>query len=331
MENEPMVEVKNLKKLFSAHRGLLGSMFSRKKETFIYAVDGLSFRIMNGEMFGLVGESGSGKTTTGKLLLRLYEPTSGQIFFKGKEMTKLKGRDLRNWRKTAQMIFQDPYESLDPRYTVHDTICEPLSIHHIKLSRDQKTEAVCGMLEKVELSPAQYFVERFPSELSGGQRQRVAIARALMTDPEFIVADEPVSMLDASVRAGIIKLLLKLRRDFNVTCLFITHDLSVARYLCDRIAVMYIGRIVEIGHKEDVISNALQPYTKVLLTSVPVIDTKYRRQRKVSSHIVEPSAIYTSNGCRFYPRCPERKDICKRSEPILREVEHNHYVACHLI
>lgn len=257
-----LIIAENLRKMFPIRKRLLG------RQEYITAVDNVDFKINKGEVFGLVGESGSGKTTCGRLLLRLVEPTSGSIHYDGVNITGLRGRELLNFRRRVQMIFQNPYESLNPRFTVYDSVAEPLIIQGIADGEDRRMR-VLNALERVRLTPAEGFLKRYPHELSGGQRQRVAIARALVTGPEFVVADEPVSMLDVSIRAGILNLMLDLRDDLNLTMLFITHDLAVARYICDRIAVMQRGRIVELGSRESLIENPQHPYTRRLLSAVP--------------------------------------------------------------
>jgi peptide/nickel transport system ATP-binding protein len=319
-----MAEVKNLKKLFPVQRRFWG-----KGHQFVHAVDGISFSINKGKILGLVGESGSGKTTCGKLMVRLFKPTDGSIFIDNKDIEHLEKNQLKEFRKTVQMIFQDPYESLNPRMTVMDTIVEPLIIQHIgdSLSREEK---VLQALEIVELMPTKEFIYKFPHELSGGQRQRVSIARALVVEPKFIVADEPVSMLDASIRVGIMNLLLHLKDKFNLTYLFITHDLAVARYMCDELAVMYLGKIVEQGQTEDVIKNPQHPYTKALLSAVPIPDPDYKRPRvEIKGKISAP--INPGIECRFATRCTYIKDICKTNMPKLKDIGNQHLVACHLV
>ncbi len=318
-----MVEVKNLKKLFPVQRRFWG-----KVHEFVYAVDEVNFSIKKGKTLGLVGESGSGKTTCGKLMVRLFEATSGNVFIDGKDIEHLKKKQLKEFRKIVQMIFQDPYESLNPRMTVMDTIVEPLLIQHIgdSVSREEK---VFQTLEIVELTPPQEFIYRFPHELSGGQRQRVSIARALVIEPKFIVADEPVSMLDASIRVGIMNLLLRLKDKFNLTYLFITHDLAVARYMCDELAVMYLGKIVEKGQTEEVIKNPQHPYTRALLSAVPIPNPEYKRPRvEINGRITTP--INPGVECRFAARCPKVKDICRKQMLELKDIGNQHFVACQL-
>ncbi|MCD6445143.1 ABC transporter ATP-binding protein [Candidatus Bathyarchaeota archaeon] len=296
---------------------------------FIKAVDGVSFSIKQGEIFCLAGESGCGKTTTGRLILRLEEPTAGKISFKGKDITSLDERELIEFRRKAQIIFQDPYESLNPHMRVIDIVSEPLSIHKLVHSREEVIERVAKALEDVALKPPEEFMYRYPHELSGGQRQRIAIARAIILQPEFIVADEPVSMLDMSIRAEILDLMLGIRDRYGMAYLFITHDLAVAKHICDRIAIMYLGKIVELGEATEVIDNPLHPYTKALTAAIPVPDPRVKIgeipiKGEVSSPINPPS------GCRFHPRCPYAMDICREKEPNLKEVEKGRKVACHL-
>lgn len=318
-----MIEVKELKKLFPVQH-----KFWRKPNQFVHAVDGVSFYVGKGKILGLVGESGSGKTTCGKLLVKLLKPTSGSIFIDGKDIAQLEKKQLKEFRKIAQMIFQDPYESLNPRMTVMDTVVEPLVIQHIG-DVTYREEKVLQTLEIVELTPANEFIYKFPHELSGGQRQRVSIARALIVEPKFIVADEPVSMLDASIRVGIMNLLLELRDRFNLTYIFITHDLAVARYMCDELAVMYLGKIMEKGPTEEVIKNPQHPYTKALLSAVPIPNPNYHRPRvEIKGRATIP--INPGPECRFAPRCPEKKDICQKQTPELKDYGNEHFVACFL-
>ncbi len=319
---EVMIEARKLRKSFPVQH-----KFWSKADKFVQAVDDITFSINKGKILGLVGESGSGKTTCGKLLVRLLEATSGNIFIDGQDIAHLKKRELKRFRKTVQMIFQDPYESLNPRMTVMDTIIEPLVIQQIGDSISRK-EKVSQVLEVVELTPPQEFMFRFPHELSGGQRQRVSIARALVIEPKFIVADEPVSMLDASIRVGVMNLLLKLRDKFDLTYLFITHDLAVARYMCDELAVLYSGKLMEKGPTEMVIKNPQHPYTKSLLSAVPIPDPMSKRKRlEIKGGITTP--INPGPECRFATRCPQVEDICKRQMPELKNLGEEHFVACY--
>ncbi len=324
VEDDHLIEIKNLVMYYPVVAGLL-----RRKVADVKAVDDISFYIKRGETLGLVGESGCGKTTTGRCILQLSKPTAGQIFFEGKELTKLKGGAIRHLRRNMQLIFQDPYASLDPRMKAGDVIGEPLLVH--KLARGKKyREKVEELLRMVELEPR--MAERYPHEFSGGQRQRIGIARALAVSPKFIVCDEPVSALDVSIQAQVIKLLMKLKDEFNLTYLFIAHDLSVVRYISDRVAVMYLGKIMEITHSDEIYDNPLHPYTQALLSAVPIPDPAVDRKRKrilLTGDV--PSPINPPSGCHFHPRCRRAEDICKNEEPELRDVGGEHWVACHLV
>jgi len=325
---ENVVEADGLKKWFPVRRGL-ADVILRRPPKFIRAVDGVSFAIKRGEIFCLAGESGCGKTTTGRLILRLEEPTAGRILFKGVDITNLDGEELIEFRRKAQIIFQDPYESLNPHMRVIDIISEPLSIHKLAHNREEVIERVTKTLEDVALKPPEEFMYRYPHELSGGQRQRVAIARAIILQPEFIVADEPVSMLDMSIRAEILDLMLGIRDRYGIAYLFITHDLAVAKHICDRIAIMYLGKIVELGEATEVIDDPLHPYTKALTAAIPVPDPRVKiGEIPIKGEV--PSPISPPSGCRFHPRCPYAMDICSKKEPDLREVERGRKVACHL-
>ncbi len=329
MAKKTVINVKHLKKYFPVRGGLMSSLGSGKEQKFVHAVDDVSFKIHEGEVFSLVGESGCGKTTTGRLLTRLEDPTSGHIYFHKRDIAHLDGKDLKSFRRNVQMIFQDPYESLNPRLTVFSTVAEPLIVHHVGDTIDEREDLVAKALEAAELKPAMEYLHRYPHELSGGQRQRVAIARALALRPEFIVADEPVSMLDVSIRSGILNLLLELREKYNIPYLFITHDLAVARYMSNKIGVMYLGTMVETGDSEEVIRNPHHPYTRALLSSVPVPDPDYKRERKKIKGDL-PSPIDVPKGCRFHPRCIfAKKGICDKKEPPVVEVKEGHFVKCH--
>jgi peptide/nickel transport system ATP-binding protein len=330
----PLVRVQNLRKLFP----LGGSFFSGPK-SYIHAVDDISFDIMPGKSLALVGESGCGKTTTGKLLTRLYDPTSGHIFMSDErknhntemvDLASLKGNQLKLFRRRVQMIFQDPYESLNPRLSIYDTIAEPLAVQGIG-SLAEREEKVAHLLDQVGLSPASSFIFRFPHELSGGQRQRVAIARALVVNPSFIVADEPTSMLDVSIRTGVMKLMIQLAQKLEVSYLYITHDLAVARYTSDDLAVMYMGKIVEKGSTEDVLMNPLHPYTRALISAVPIPDPLYKRQPPaIQGNVSKP--IDPKPRCRFYDRCPLAVKICEENDhPPLEDKGGGHYAACYLV
>lgn len=324
---EVKIEVKNLTKHFPIKLGFIKSILA-KQIPVVHAVDNISFTIYDREIFGLVGESGCGKTTTGRLILRLIEPTSGEIFFKGENIAALPFDKMRKIRKQMQIIFQDPYESLNPRMSIYDILTEPLYIQELVESDEQALERAARILEILDVVPPEEFLYRFPHELSGGQRQRIAIGRAFILEPEFIVADEPVSMLDASIRSEVSKLMLKLIDEFRCSYLFITHDIALARYMCNRIAVMYLGKIVEMGSADQVITNPLHPYTQALITAVPVPDPTARRARAVIKGEV-PSPVNPPSGCRFHPRCPHAWDRCRKEEPLLTKVG-DQLVACHL-
>jgi len=322
-----MVKVRKLKKYFPVKQGLLDSLKGGEGLN-VKAVDGLSFDLKKGEILALCGESGCGKTTTGRLMVRLENPTDGHMIFKGVDISTLDGKNLKKFRRNVQMIFQDPYESLNPRFTVFQTISEPLTVHNVGDTIEEKEDIVCKALEASELKPAMEYLHRYPHELSGGQRQRVAIARALVLRPEFIVADEPASMLDVSIRAGILNLLLDLRDDYGIPFVFISHDIAVARYMADRIAIMYLGDIVEMGPSEEVIYNNFHPYTNALISAVPIPDPEYERGRvEVKGEI--PSPINVPEGCKFHPRCPFKKKVCTKKKPKLKEIEDGHYAMCH--
>jgi peptide/nickel transport system ATP-binding protein len=324
----PLVRVENLKKLYTVRLSAIRAFLLRQAQ-YVHAIDGIDFHVKTGEVLGLSGMSGCGKTTTGKILALLEKPTSGNIFFNNQDITTLRGSDLKTYRKQVQMIFQDPYQSLDPRYSIYRTLAEPLAIHRIGDSNEWLTK-VSDALARVGLTPPEEFLQRYPHELSGGQRQRVVIARAIMLQPSFIVADEPVSMLDVSVRIGILNLLLNLKNEMNMAYLFISHDLAVQRYICDRIAIMYLGVIVESGPAERIVSDPLHPYTKILVSSIPVPDPGYHRKAiQIKAGML--SAVNIPGGCRFHPRCPYQIPRCKEEVPSLVEVDKDHVVACHLV
>jgi oligopeptide/dipeptide ABC transporter ATP-binding protein len=311
----PLLEVEDLVTRFPVPRGVVGTLASRPKQA-VNAVAGVSFSLDEGEMLALVGESGSGKTTTAQTILRLVDPDSGTIRFRGEEITTATGRKLRTLRRHAQLIFQDPYESLDPRFRVRGTVEEPLLVHGVGGGRDERERHIRDALTRAGLTPPELFLDRYPHELSGGQRQRVAIAASLVLDPELLVADEPVSMLDVSVRAGILTLLDELRRS-GLGILMITHDLSTAAHYADRIAVMYLGRIVEEGPAREVVGNPKHPYTKALISVVPQRDPRAAATPQILKGET-PNPIATPPGCRFHPRCPIAIAECRETDPELR-------------
>lgn len=324
-----IIKAENLKKWFPIKVGFFRSVFS-KEELAVRAVDGVSFDIRKSEIFGLAGESGSGKTTTGRLLLRLIEPTGGKIYFKGKDITSIPDSEMRSFRQKMQIIFQDPYESLNPRMTIRDIVSEPLRLLQKTIPPDEIDRRVDQVLEDVELTPPKKFVLRYPHELSGGQRQRVAVARAFGINPEFIVADEPVSMLDVSIRAEILHLMIALVEKYASSFLYITHDLALSRHMCDRLGIMYLGKIMELSETEKIVFEPLHPYTKALIEAVPVPDPTAKRVETVIKGEI-PSPINPPSGCRFHTRCPAYiGDICRTKEPQLIDVGKNHCVACHL-
>ncbi|MFC2037642.1 ABC transporter ATP-binding protein [Chloroflexota bacterium] len=321
-EDGVILEVRDLKMHFPITQGIV----IQRKVGAVRAVDGITFDIFRGETLGLVGESGCGKSTTGRAILQLYRPTAGKVYFEGQELTQLKGETLRKMRRRMQMIFQDPYASLNPRMTVGDIIGEPLLVHSMSKSKDRRGR-VQELLRVVGLNP--YFVNRYPHEFSGGQRQRIGVARALAVNPDFIICDEPISALDVSIQAQIINLLEDLQAEFNLTYLFIAHDLSVVRHISDRIAVMYLGKIVELTTREELYDNPLHPYTQALLSAVPIPDPVVEEQRR--RVILEgdvPSPANPPVGCNFNTRCPVVMDICYEQEPEFKDVGGAHWAAC---
>jgi len=325
--SEPLIKAVNIKKYFPVRMSFTGSL-KGEKQKWVKAVDDISIDIYPKEILGLAGESGSGKTTFGRTLIRLIEPTAGSAIYKGVDIFKLKGSELKNYRRKLQIIFQDPYDAINPRLTIRDVVAEGLLVNRL-VSKDKVDEAVSSALEDVRLTPPEEFINRYPHELSGGQRQRVAIARALVLRPDFIVADEPVSMLDVSIRAEVLNVMLDLKEKYGITFLFITHDLALAKHMSDRIAVMYLGKVVELSDSEKLIDNPLHPYTQALIAAIPIPDpSAHKAEVKIKGEI--PSPVNPPSGCRFHPRCPYAFDRCKVEEPKLKEVEPGHFVACHL-
>jgi oligopeptide transport system ATP-binding protein len=322
----PLVEARNLKKHFPVTRGIV----IERQVGAVRAVDGVSFSIARGETLGLVGESGCGKTTVGRILLGLYPCTEGSITIDGHNVRLAKGRELLTVRRKAQMIFQDPYASLNPRWTVNSIVSEPLRVHELINSEKERSDRVKELLELVGLNARH--VNRFPHEFSGGQRQRIGIARALASDPLFIVCDEPISALDVSIQAQVVNLLEDLQDRLGLTYLFIAHDLSMVRHICDRVAVMYLGVIVELAEREELYENPLHPYTQALLSAVPIPDPKKdrARQRTILAGDV-PSPLNPPSGCRFHPRCPIAMEVCTHLVPEWREINPGHWVACHAV
>lgn len=319
-----LLHVRNLVKHFPIKRGLL-----QRQVGAVRAVDDISFSVKRGETLGLVGESGCGKSTTGRAVLQLHKPTSGSVLFDGADLTKLKGEELRTMRRKMQMIFQDPYASLNPRMSVGEIVGEPLLVHNVVSKSDVK-ERVNHLLDIVKLNPS--FANRYPHEFSGGQRQRIGIARALALQPSFIVCDEPISALDVSIQAQVVNLLEELQDQFNLTYLFIAHDLSMVRHISDRVAVMYLGVIVELTTRDEFYRNPLHPYSQALLSAVPIPDPMMESSRK--RVILEgdvPSPVNPPSGCRFRTRCPIAEARCAESRPEFRELKPGHFVACHLV
>ncbi|MEX2104587.1 MAG: dipeptide ABC transporter ATP-binding protein [Bacilli bacterium] len=318
---EPLVQIKNLKKHFPVNKGLFG-----RNKSFVRAVDGVSFTIHKGETLGLVGESGCGKSTTGRMVLRLLEPTEGEIWFNGTKISGLNDNHMREMRREMQMVFQDPYASLNPRMTVGDIISEPLIVHNI-LNGKENERRVHELLELVGLSS--YHAVRYPHEFSGGQRQRIGIARALAVNPKLIVADEPVSALDVSIQSQVLNLMQDLQKEFELTYLFISHNLSVVEHISDRVGVMYLGKLVEVADKQSLYDKPLHPYTQALLSAVPVANPRLKRERIILEGDI-PSPSNPPSGCTFHTRCRSCMDICKTIVPELKEIEPGRSVACHL-
>ncbi len=327
MDKNVLIEVKNLKIYFETKSSMIDDIFGKEKKV-LKAVDDVSFAIYEGEVLSLVGESGSGKTTTGKAILQLLTPTAGEILFRNEKIIPTDKVYMKKFRQKAQMIYQDPYQSVNPRNMVLDIVAEPLDVNNLVSSEKDRMDRVCKALEEAGIVPAEEFLYRYPHELSGGQRQRVVLASSMIMKPDFVVADEPVSMLDASIRTGILQLMLDLRDEKQLSYLFITHDLSLAWLISDRIAIMYLGKIMEIGSADILIKRGMHPYTKALIKIMPIPGRKREKAREILSGET-PNPTEKIVGCKFESRCPEAQERCKIEEPEMLEREPGHFVACH--
>lgn len=326
MEKQDVLKVSNLVKYFKIKKGFLGR-FSKKKQEYIYAVNDISFSVGEKEILGFIGESGCGKSTMSRSILRLIEPSSGEILFNGEDLLALNHEELREHRRFMQMIFQDPFGSLNPRRTVSETLRQTVRIHKLASTIAEEDKLIREAMEEVELFPVEEYWDKFPALLSGGQQQRVSMGRVIILRPGFVIADEPVSMLDVSVRIGVLKLLLKMKEKYNISFIYITHDLSTARYVCDRIAIMYLGKIVEIGPTEEILANPKHPYTQALIHAVPDIDPTVKvKDIPIKGYV--PVVPGESSNCSFHPRCPYADERCSREIPKLKEAGESHEVAC---
>ncbi len=326
--HDELVRMDHVRKFFPVQSGFLATLLNRGNIPAVKAVDDVSFTINKGEVFGLAGESGSGKSTVGRLVLHLLVPTGGKVFFDGTDLNSLSSEEMRRLRSRMQIVFQDPLASLNPRMSLGQAIEHPAQIHLTEISPSQRRERVLEILSAVGMNPPTAFYDLYPHQISGGQRQRVVLARALVTHPTLIVADEPIAMADVSVRALLLDLMMKLKDEFDLTYLFITHDLATAKYVCNRIAIMYLGKLCEVGPLADVYQTVLHPYTRALLEAVPVPDPTHRRTEPMPPGEI-PNAISPPPGCHFHPRCPMARPNCSVDEPLLRELRPQHFTACH--
>lgn len=327
-QDQALVRVENLRKYFPVESGFIANMLSRGEIPSLQAVDDVNFSIQKGEVFGLAGESGSGKSTIGRLILRLLEPTNGRVIFDGVDLNSLEEEEMRRLRSRMQLVFQDPLASLNPRMTIGRAVQHPANIHFDGMTDRERKKRVFEIFQAVGLVPPENFYDLYPHQVSGGQRQRIVLARALVTRPELIVADEPIAMADVSVRALLLELMLDLKEEFDLTYLYITHDLATAKYICDRIGILYLGKLAEVGDIDELFSNPLHPYTQALLAAVPVPDPRRKRTEPLPEGEI-PNPVNPPSGCRFHPRCPYAEQRCVDEVPALREMKPDHWAACH--